>query len=279
MSAAPENIFPEFDPRRIFLPPPEGPPIFVGWLPLGLPKIPRYQRPEPDHRVAKMTAAWDLLCVGALHISFRDGILWLVDGQTRRAAAQRRGLDRLPSIVVTGLTEREEAEKFLYLNRDRLAVTALSRHRAEVIAEEPRAVAIDDVLADHGLHPWRTAPEGFVPFTPIAKAEECFGWGGPDLLHRTLTLLTLAFADDSGRYQGKYVAGLGFFLSHDPWGADDERVLRILSKVGTSKLEEAAHHAHQLFSGGGKGHNSPMHMARAIATKVYPKRTDWKPDK
>jgi hypothetical protein len=263
--------------QTFFQPAPAGAHIDLGWILLGLLKIPSYQRPEPDDRVARLTENWEMIRCGSLIVSKRGSTLFLVDGQTRVSAARRRGLDRLPSIVLFGLTEKEEAGVFLSLNRDRLAVNALSRHKAEVIHGDPRAVAIDHVLRENCLYAWRTAPAGFTPFTAIAKAELVYNDGGPELLTRVLMLLSLAFPEDSGRFQGHYVAGLGFFLARDTWGADDERVLRTLSKITAAKLDEAAHHWKQLS--GVTSNANPLHMAKAIASKVYRNRTDWKPGK
>ena len=247
------------------------------WVPLAKLRIPSYQRPEPMN-IEKLVNNWDILACGALIVSFRDDLFWNVDGQTRAKAARRLGFDRLPAVVLTGLTEREEAALFLKLNRDRKSVSPIHRHQAEAIAGEQRAIAIDDVMTQQGLVVANGSRDRLEPFHAIVAAEKVFDEGGPELLERVLVVLGLAFEGDRSRYRGALVNGLGFFLARDPWGADDNEVLKYLGKVKTARLDELATHWQAIAGAKSPGSGAPIYMARGIATVVYPKKAgEWQP--
>jgi hypothetical protein len=237
-------------------------------------RIPRYQRPEPDDRVVRLVADWDILACGALLASDREGALWLIDGQTRKSAAMRHGLTSLPAVVCHGIDEQREAALFLRLNRDRLRVSAISRHRAEAIAGEVRAIEIDQTLAANGLQIGYSTGLQFVTdqsYTPIHCVVACEGVyddGGSELLDRTVVIIELAFPSDSARWRGALVRGVGYFLARDTWGADDEKVVKTLSKIESMRLEEQAAHWQQAMKQKGSS-TSPLYMAKAIASFVY----------
>lgn len=263
-----------------FVPAPDDCPIHMAWILLGTLRIPLYQRPEPQ-RIDEMVESWNILYCGALIVSWRDNAFWTVDGQTRAKAARRIGLDRLPAVVLTGLDETSEAHVFLHLNAKRLSVAALARHAAEVVARDPRAVAIDEVLFAHGLtaaasREERTNDLHF--FKAIGAAEDVYNDGGAELIHRVFVIIEQAFPREVGRFRGGLVRGLGYFLARDPWEAGDEKVARSLSRISGQRLDEIATHWQQVTSNKGRGNHSRMHMARAVASVVYRSRgTEWKP--
>lgn len=253
-------------------------------LDLSLLRIPRYQRPEPDKRVDAIYEAWDDLACGALHVSYRDGAYWVIDGQTRAAAARRRGKTHLPALVCHGITEAREAGLFLRANRDRLQVSAIARHRCEALAQEERALAIDEVLAEFGYQIGRATDlhyEVAAELDPIFAVEACekvWGDGGSELLYRTLYIIDHCFRADTGRHRGSVVKGLGYFLTRDTWGADDEKIIARLSRLeSTMKLDEIAAHWQQVMKKRSSA-TAPIYMAKAVASYVYPREGDaWKP--
>lgn len=252
----------------------------MDWVRIADLRIPRYQRPERQN-IDRMVLNWNPRKAGAIVVSERDGSYWTVDGQTRAKAARRLGIEYLLGVVHYGLDEPGEAELFLALNRDRLAVSAVARHIAESYALDKRALAIDEVLARNDLVASQSGGkvDGRNPFPAIVSAERVYDEGGPELLDVVLQILAKAFARDSARFRGALVQGLGYFLARDPWSATPETVQKTLARVSSSRLDEIATHW-QAVSGGGKGHGggSPVHMARAIASLVYRDRgTEWKP--
>jgi Family of unknown function (DUF6551) len=253
----------------------------LDWVLLGNLRIPRYQRKNIGN-IDKLVATWDPLGCGALTVSERDQTLWIVDGQRRAQAARRRGINMLGAVILHGLTEEEEAGIFLNINRDRLRVSAVARHRAEAVYGEPRAIEIDRVLADHELavveSSVRSNDTGFFAFPSVVAAERVYDDGGAVLLDRTIGVVVNAYPDERGRLQGSLVAGLGYFLARDPWTADDERVIRALSKAGTSRLYQTALNWQSAVTGKGSTSVAPLYVARAVASAVYGSKAErWQP--
>jgi hypothetical protein len=254
--------------------------LIMEWVALADLRIPRYQRPERKN-IDKLVQGWKTRLAGAIIVSERGGALWVVDGQTRAKAARRLGLTHLPAIILFGLTEEEEAELFLALNRDRLAVSAVARHCAESYAGDQRAIKIDAVLAQNGLIATTSngRVDGLRPFSAIVSAEKVYDDGGPEILDSTFRILEEALAKDSGRFRGALVAGLGYFLCRDPWEAEADSVTKALSHTTGQKLDELANHWLAIGGGRGTGGGSPIHMARAVAMVVYGQERgpEWKP--
>lgn len=263
--------------RSNLVPGPDDAMIDLGWAliaPLG---IPSYQRDAFEHRVQKLLPFLLRAC-GVLELSYRSGTLWIVDGQARRAAALRCGFDRLPARISYDLDEEEEAILYLYHNRDRIAIKPLDRHKAEAISNDPRAIAIDEVLHSNNLIAASKSENGLRIFRSIGKAEKVYEEGGGALLDRVVKLLERGLPGDTGRFRGTLVGGLGYFLARDPWGASDEKILSALKRSNSNKLDEMMHHAQQLA--GKPTGGAPVYMARAIASAVYrSKAFEWKPSR
>lgn len=257
------------------VPAPDEAMIEIGWVLLSPLRIPKYQREAYELRVKRLLP-FDLRASGTLELSYRQKTLWIVDGQARRIAGQRSGFDRLPARINYDLDEAAEARLYLRHNRDRLVVSALDRHKAEAVGQEPRAVEIDEVLEANGLIAGTAQVGELRPFRSISKAERVYDEGGADLVARVLRLLEEGLPGDSQRFRGTLVGGLGIFLARDPWGADDKRVLAALRRTSGAKLDEKMRYVQSLVGKPTSG--SPVHMARAIAIVVYRERgIEWKP--
>lgn len=263
--------------RSNLVPAPDEAMIDLGWVLIAPLAIPSYQRDAFEHRVAKL-CPFLLSASGVLELSYRNGALWIVDGQARRAAALRCGFDRLPGRISYDLDEEEEAVLYLYHNSHRIAIKPLDRHKAESIGMNPRAIAIDEVLHSNGLIAASKADNGLRIFRPIGQAEKVYDEGGGDLLDRVVKLLEHGLPGDTGRFRGTLVGGLGYFLARDPWGAEDKKILTALRRSNSNKLDEMMNHAQQLA--GKPTGGAPVYMARAIASAVYRNRAlDWKPSR
>lgn len=62
--------------------------------------------------VKKLMENWNDEKCNFLLVSFRDGRFYIIDGQHRYSVAKARGVLELPCIILTGLTQKDEALKF-----------------------------------------------------------------------------------------------------------------------------------------------------------------------
>ena len=75
-----------------------------------------YQRPVSSTQVKKITSEFDENRLGVLTVSYRDGVYHIVDGACRVHIMRNMGYTHAHTIVLTGLTDTQEAMLFIELN-------------------------------------------------------------------------------------------------------------------------------------------------------------------
>ena len=110
-----------------------------------------YQRQSVSgKRVAHITSQWSWLACGCLLVVQRqDGTLWVYEGQTRKRGADRRSdITVLPCLVFKLDRLAKEAQAFISANTVRGPVSMLDRFRAMLIANDPTALKIQELLEE-----------------------------------------------------------------------------------------------------------------------------------
>ena len=119
-----------------------------------------YQRSiisEP--KVLQMAQAWSWISCGSLIVAERDGIMRLIDGQHRWAAAMRRSdVTELPCLVFKTESAEDEAMAFFQANCNRTNVTPFDKLRALLAANDILAIDAVHLMAKCGYKP--SAGEG-----------------------------------------------------------------------------------------------------------------------
>lgn len=132
-----------------------GPKPELKWLPVGGLKVdPQYQRDTGSRRsrnlIDKIAGSfrWSRFgVVMAVRAAGSDSVWHVVDGQHRVEVARALKLPAVPVLVLPHATLAEAAADFVAINRDRVAVTPLHIHHAQLAAGEPEAQAIARVCA------------------------------------------------------------------------------------------------------------------------------------
>lgn len=111
-----------------------------------------YQRDKiHNERILKMAAAWDWVMCGAISVAMRENDWYVMDGQHRVLAALKRSdIDQLPCMVFQLESQQHEALAFVGLNSQKTAVSGVDRFKAMVVAQDPIALGIRDMLAATG---------------------------------------------------------------------------------------------------------------------------------
>lgn len=112
---------------------------------------PNYQRPLDQKRVEKMAANWKGDLAGALVVSRRNGVSYVIDGQQRLAAARIRLLAELPALVHEDLTPSQEASLFVGLNTEQRRPSFFDLYRARLAAGDEHAMWLQDMIMGLGL--------------------------------------------------------------------------------------------------------------------------------
>jgi len=113
----------------------------------------KYQRDMVTRsRVLHIAGEWSWVACGALIVARReDGSLWVIDGQHRKLAADKRSdITRLPCIVFASESQRQEAKGFVQANTVRGPVDSMSKYKAMIVAKDPIALLVQDVAGKYG---------------------------------------------------------------------------------------------------------------------------------
>jgi hypothetical protein len=123
------------------------------WVPIPKMKVsPLAQRELNQARVDHIAASFNPEEIGTPTVNERGDAFYIIDGQHRVEALKQIGWgdQQIQCWTYVGLTEEEEAEKFLRLN-DTLAVNAISRYRVGVQAGRDEECDIDRIVRAAGL--------------------------------------------------------------------------------------------------------------------------------
>lgn len=108
----------------------------------GLRKSPGNKREFQLYRAEVMAHDFQMYSAGALHVAYRDGVYWVVDGWHRVQAALIAGVRMLPAMIRGTASEAEESEWFAKLNTERVRPDAISLFWANADAGEESALAV-----------------------------------------------------------------------------------------------------------------------------------------
>lgn len=113
----------------------------------------RYQRPEKETLVAQIGKEFDWASFGTVSCYKRNGKYYAVDGQQRLKAAStlKPPVKEVPCIVFPEADLTREAHTFLDIQINRKAVSPFEKHKAELIAKVPSALAIQRAVEHVGF--------------------------------------------------------------------------------------------------------------------------------
>lgn len=229
-----------------------------------------YQRPLTSF-VERIETNFNPALVGTLAVSERSKTKFaVIDGQTRAEGMRRAGKTEAPCLVYHGLSLAEEAALFSLFQTERRGMTSANRFNAQVVAKDPTALAIAEILDGLGFLIGVSSARNVIG--AVAAVEYCYhgaktGRGAKkiadaELLVKVLETIKGAWPTlpDTAR-NAQMIRGLGFFLANQGKDANLERLVQRLSKVQPSEL---ATRAQQLREGRGMSANSPAYLAEAI---------------
>jgi hypothetical protein len=111
-----------------------------------------YQRDKINEgRVNEVASNWDWVMCGALSVSERDGQWFVMDGQHRKLAADKRSdIKELPCMVFALESQQKEAGAFVGLNSQKTAVSGIDKFKAMIVAGDKSAIGLNAVLQSTG---------------------------------------------------------------------------------------------------------------------------------
>lgn len=204
---------------------------------------PTGQRELNTVRVKRIVDNLDMERLGTITVSQRDGLYWLIDGQHRFNALKEffgEGYEdwQTQAWCYFGLTEEQEAEKFLQHN-EVLAVDAYSRFKVGVTANRPVESDIDRIVRSLGLKVSRTQGNGSI--SAVSALTKTYTRFGPSGLTQTLWAIRESFGD--GGFESVIIDGLALFRGRYEGRLDADRLVKKLlaTRGGVKGVLNRAH--------------------------------------
>ena len=113
-----------------------------------------YQRPEKETLVAQIGKDFNWASFGTVSCYQRNGMYYAVDGQQRLKAAKSLTDPpaEVPCIIFPEADVRQEASTFLDIQINRKSVSPYEKHKAELVARVPSALAIQRAVEQVGFN-------------------------------------------------------------------------------------------------------------------------------
>ncbi len=173
----------------------------------------------------------DMEDLGTFTVSLRDGFYWVIDGQHRFWALREffgEGWEdwEIEAWTYTGLTEAQEAEKFLTFNNS-LAVDAYSKFKIGVVAEMPVPEDINRIVISLGLKVARQKGHGAI--AAVSAITKVYTRSGPGGLARTLSIIRDSFSLTG--FEQPIILGVSLFWGRYEGQVEEHEVIKSLSRT------------------------------------------------
>jgi hypothetical protein len=187
------------------------------------------QRELRPARVKYILRSLDFDKIGTLEVSERDGFYYIIDGQHRFQALCEFLGDGWASVQIqvwvwTGLTEEQEARKFLERN-DVLAVDAYAKFKVGVTAGDAVPCDINRIILSLGLKVSKLKIANSIG--SVTTLTRIYSKAGPRGLSKTLALVRDGLGDMA--FDPYIIEGLSMFWNRYEGRLEENRILRILS--------------------------------------------------
>jgi hypothetical protein len=227
-------------------------------IPVDLLKIDdHYQRLVRPAHVAKIVANYDPRLFGALTVNDRSGVLFVIDGGHRLAAAKELGLTSVPCHVLTGLTSQEEAGLFYHVNINRLKANSFERFVSLRHHGDPHALEIDALIRKNGWTP--SATYGIGNVHALAAVEGVYNRDGAEGLDETLGFIKRTWNGSDRATEGQMIRGVAHFLRYASEKVDLQDVSRKLAMTPPAHIIADALYKNRMQGGG-----VPANVARKL---------------
>lgn len=202
------------------------------WVPISMMKVSEQaQRTRNQGWVDYLIANFDLEQLGTPTVNKRDGWFYVMDGQHRVEALRGIGWgdQQIQCWEYEGLTEREEANKFLHLN-DQLNVSTYEKFQKAVVAGWELETAVNEiVLAEGCMITKANNAVGEGRISAVATLVKIYKRAGGPVLSRTIRLINNTYG--SPGLVAPVLDGVALVCARYGNDLDDDAAVAKLSKV------------------------------------------------
>lgn len=204
------------------------------WVRLDEMKInPQAQRALSQQWADELAKDFDPDKMGFIHVSFRDGWYYVIDGQHRRAAAiQYLGSDQqVQCHVYEGLTNEQEAQLFLDLNRQRQQ-GAMSKYKVALTAGAPVESDVDRIA--RGLNLKIGSSAQLEEISCVSALLAAYRKRGPGPLSFALRVIRDAYG--YAGFKREIINGLTLVIDRHGTQVDEERLVKKMKEEGVTAI-------------------------------------------
>jgi len=176
-----------------------------------------YQRPPHRAFIVEMAENFDESLVGTIDVSRRKPNLFAVlDGQQRVEAMRLVGKTAAFASIYDGMSIQDEAAFFYRKNKDRRAMKHFFAFRARIVAGDPVAIKINEIVEMQGfsLGPSSNERDTIGATTSIENAYMYGSNWRDESLTPTLVTIREAWLGRNGSLDGVLIGGLSRFWQH-----------------------------------------------------------------
>jgi hypothetical protein len=168
------------------------------------------QRDLPVSSKEAIARKWDREKTGVLYGSLRsDGLVYLIDGQTRRAAAAEVDPDFTLTVMVhESLSKEQEARLFLAYNEDRKTIRAHDKFRIKAEAGMSPHKETLIALSDLGIHIGGSASANVIASAATLEWLAKFN-NGISVIQRTVSVIKASFPHEEDRWRQSLLVAVG----------------------------------------------------------------------
>lgn len=196
-------------------------------------RIAPYQQPRLNMLRAKSIAkSFDRTKLGALTVSKRNGIFYVVDGQHRLVASKISGEKDLMCLIIEGLTYAEECLRFANQSENVKPVESNHKFNALIEAEDSTALKIKATVNAAGVELSCEKSKAPNRIIAISTIQSIFRQCGEENLSRTVRLIKETWDGETKSFDKEMLSGISLFLK--TYG------LEILDKKFVSQLQNIA---------------------------------------
>lgn len=212
------------------------PEIELKRIPIANLKFEPYQRELKMSKVRKIANNFNPDVVGIALVSFRNGDFKCLDAQHRVKAMEMLGYKEIWCQILTGLTYKEECERFNLLNTGRTQLTANQVFHCRVEGGDKDALDLVNTFAkyrfDYNKSNGIKNDNVIGAVSKFVKMQKKFGM---NRVETVLRILRNSWYGDKNSLSSAIITGLSTFLDENPL-ADEMTLTKALEKVMPSIL-------------------------------------------
>jgi len=198
-----------------------------------------YQRKLSIAKVKKIVRQFNPHAVRVIRVSYRDGKLYVFDGQHTLMACSIVGLKYVRCEIHRGLTYEEEAELFAMQDENVIRVSQIDKHKALIQAKNEIHLEIEKIISKYGFSIGKHGGTRTNMIASVKTLEKVFKKVSLQSFENTLYVLRNAWDGSTASLNNQIIKGISEFLENNP-EADINVLIKKLQKISPQKLKAEA---------------------------------------